>query len=50
MADQPNTISDKDWTRLERAAADKYGSLFKNDAQQAAAEAARGQRDKARWS
>lgn len=50
MAKQLNTISDQDWAKLQRGAADKVGGLIKTDEQQQAADTWTKQRDQKEWS
>jgi hypothetical protein len=48
MADKPNTISDREWSRVQKAAADAAGGLVKNAAQKAKSATWSEQRGKAR--
>lgn len=50
MAKQINTISDQDWAKLQRGAADKAGGLIKTDEQKQAADTWTKQRDRKKWS
>lgn len=38
MTEQPNTISDKDWAKLQQGASDKAGGFIKTPEQKQAAE------------
>lgn len=48
MTGKPSTISDREWQRLQKAAADAAGGLVKNDDQQAKASTWSKNRDQAR--